>query len=210
EAASSKSSEALISDVPTLNVSKGKGKGVLKAREAACMYEESDLLCHEEQLTDVETDSESDSYGECHNPRKQGSKVCRSADVLMSSPRSHKEQDSSEKHLNAKRAAVLREELRESSVAKEDQCVQSAKISRSANSKNYSYIYGKPQTKLACHLKTHKGEVEVAQAFSLPVHSKERKALLQKLRNKGNYQHNTDVLQYGEGALKMKRAPKRE
>nr|XP_023660035.1 uncharacterized protein LOC111839935 [Paramormyrops kingsleyae] len=210
EAASSKISEALRSDVPTLNVSKGKGKGVLKAREAACMYEESDLLCHEEQLTDVETDSESDSYGECHNPRKQGSKVCRSADVLMSSTRSHKEHDSSEKHLNAKRGAVLREELRESSVAEEDQCVPSAKISCSANSKNYCYICGKPQTKLARHLKTHKGEVEVAQALSLPVHSKERKALLQKLRNKGNYQHNTDVLQYGEGALKMKRAPKRE
>lgn len=131
EAASSKNSEALRSDVPTLNVSKGKGKGVVKAREAACMYEETGLHCHE-QLSDVETDSESDNHGEYHNPRQQGSKVCRSADVLMSSPRSHKEQDSSEKHLNAERAAVLRGELRESNMA-EDQCVQSDKISCSAN-----------------------------------------------------------------------------
>ncbi len=53
-------------------------------------------------------------------------------------------------------------------------------------------------------------KLEVAQALSLPVHSKERKAMLQKLRNKGNFQHNTDVLQCGEGALKIKRAPKRK
>ncbi|KAK2905452.1 hypothetical protein Q8A67_007251 [Cirrhinus molitorella] len=76
KAASYKSSEAFRSDVPAPNVSKGKGKGVLKAREAACMYEESDLLCNEEQLIDVETDSDSDINGEGHNPRKQGSEVC--------------------------------------------------------------------------------------------------------------------------------------
>ncbi len=89
-------------------------------------------------------------------------------------------------------------------MAEEDQCVQSAKISCSANSKNYCYICGKPQSKLARHLNTHKDEVEVAQVLSLLVHSKERKAMLQKLRNKGNFQHNTDVLQCGEGALKIK------
>ncbi len=133
--------------------------------------------------------------------------VRRSTDVHIS-PQSHNRKDRSEKHLNAKGTATLREEERESSVAEEDQCVQSAKISCSANSKNYCYICGKPQSKLARHLKTHKDEVEVAQALSLPVHSKERKAMLQKLRNKGNFQYNTDVLQCGEGALKIKRAPK--
>ncbi|KAI2653274.1 Transmembrane protein 68 [Labeo rohita] len=103
EAASSKIIEALRSDAPTPNISKGKGKGVLQAREAACMKSLTYFAMR------------SNSYGECHNPRKQCSEVCRSADVLMSSPRSHKEQDSSDKHLNAKRAAVLREELSESS-----------------------------------------------------------------------------------------------
>ncbi|XP_042610124.1 uncharacterized protein LOC109111517 isoform X7 [Cyprinus carpio] len=210
EAASSKFSEPLRSDVTALNVSKGKGKGVLKAMEAASVYDESDLLCHEEQLTDVETDSESDRFGERHLPRKQGSVVRRSTDVVMSSPQSHNRKDNSEKLLNAKSTVTLREEERESSVAEDDQCVQSAKISCTANSKNYCYICGKPQSKLARHLKTHMGEVEVVQALSLPVHSKERKAMLQKLRNKGNFQHNTDVLQCGEGALKIKRAPKRK
>lgn len=210
EAASSKFSEPLRSDVTALNVSKGKGKGVLKAMEAASVYDESDLLCHEEQLTDVETDSESDRFGERHLPRKQGSVVRRSTDVVMSSPQSHNRKDNSEKLLNAKSTVTLREEERESSVAEDEQCVQSAKISCTANSKNYCYICGKPQSKLARHLKTHMGEVEVVQALSLPVHSKERKAMLQKLRNKGNFQHNTDVLQCGEGALKIKRAPKRK
>ncbi len=158
EAASSKFSEPQRSDVTALNVSKGKGKGVLKAREAASVYDESDLLCHEEQLTDVETDSDSDRSGECHLPRKQGSVVRRSTDVLISPHQSHNRKDRSEKHLNAKSTATLREEERESSVAEEDQCVQSAKISCSANSKNYCYICGKPQSKLARHLKTHKDE----------------------------------------------------
>lgn len=83
------------------------------------------------------------------------------------------------------------------------------KILCSLNSKNNCYICRKPQSKLSHHLKTHMDEVEVGQALSLPVHSKEHKAMLQKLRNKGNYQHNTDVLQCGEGALKIKWAPER-
>ncbi|XDV16124.1 hypothetical protein PO909_015963 [Leuciscus waleckii] len=198
-AASSKFSEPRRSDETSLNLSEDKEKPILKARGAACVFEESGLFCHEEQLTDVEIDSESDRSGECHLPRKQDSEVRRSTD-----------EDSTEKLLNAKRAATLREEGRESSMAEADQCEQSANISCSANSKNYCYICGKPQSKLARHLKTHMSDVEVGEALSLPVHSKERKAMLQKLRNKGNYQHNTDVLQCGEGALKIKRAPKKE
>lgn len=60
----------------------------------------------------------------------------RSTDVV-SSPRSHSREDSTEKLLNAKRAATFREEEGESSVAEADQCEQSADISCSANSKNY-------------------------------------------------------------------------
>ena len=122
------------------------------------MFEESGLFCHEEQLTDVEIDSESDRSGECHLPRKQDSEVRSSTDVMLS-PRSHNREDSTEKLLNAKRAATLREEGRESSMAEADQCEQSANISCSANSKNYCYICGKPQSKLARHLKTHMFDV---------------------------------------------------
>ncbi|XDV25644.1 hypothetical protein PO909_029528 [Leuciscus waleckii] len=154
-AASSKFSEPRRSDETSLNLSEDKEKPILKARGAACVFEESGLFCHEEQLTDVEIDSESDRSGECHLPRKQDSEVRRSTD-----------EDSTEKLLNAKRAATLREEGRESSMAEADQCEQSANISCSANSKNYCYICGKPQSKLARHLKTHMSDVEVLAKIS--------------------------------------------
>ncbi|KPP58898.1 hypothetical protein Z043_123236 [Scleropages formosus] len=46
-------------------------------------------------------------------------------------------------------------------------------------------------------------EVQVGQALSLPLHSKERKAMLQKLRNKCNYEHNTSVLEWRRGTQRM-------
>ncbi|XP_044063230.1 uncharacterized protein LOC122881284 [Siniperca chuatsi] len=73
---------------------------------------------------------------------------------------------------------------------------------------NYCYVCGKPQSKISRHLKTHKTHAEIVHAFSLPEHSKERKILLEKMRNKGNFKHNTTVLQGGTGPLKAKRKPK--
>lgn len=67
------------------------------------------------------------------------------------------------------------------------------------------------QSKFARHLKTHeKKNVEVAQVLALPKDSKERKKMLNKLRNKGNHQHNTDVLTSGTGLLKVSREPKKK
>lgn len=74
--------------------------------------------------------------------------------------------------------------------------------------KNYCYVCGKPQSKISRHLKTHKTHAEIVQAFSLPEDSKERKILLEKMRNKGNFKHNISVLQDGTGSLKVKRKPK--
>ncbi|KAF0029360.1 hypothetical protein F2P81_018465 [Scophthalmus maximus] len=74
--------------------------------------------------------------------------------------------------------------------------------------KNYCYICGKPQSKISRHLRTHKTHAEVVRAFSLPEDSKERKTILEKMRNKGNFQHNTEVLQGGTGPVKVKRKPK--
>lgn len=74
--------------------------------------------------------------------------------------------------------------------------------------KNYCYVCGKPQSKISRHLKTHKTEAEIVYAFSLPEDSKESKILLEKMRNKGNFRHNSAVLQDGTGPLKVKRRPK--
>ncbi len=78
------------------------------------------------------------------------------------------------------------------------------------SNKNYCYVCGKPQSKISRHLKTHKTHAEIVHVFSLPEHSKERKILLEKMRNKGNFRHNTTVLQGGTGPLKVKRKPKAE
>ncbi|XP_048855405.1 uncharacterized protein LOC125739885 [Brienomyrus brachyistius] len=75
-------------------------------------------------------------------------------------------------------------------------------------SKNYCFLCGKPQSKIARHLKTHKTHSEIEHAFSFPAHSKERRLLLEKLRNKGNYQHNSDVLMNTTGSLKVRRKPR--
>ncbi|XP_041849327.1 uncharacterized protein LOC121645082 [Melanotaenia boesemani] len=72
--------------------------------------------------------------------------------------------------------------------------------------KNYCYVCKKPQSKIARHLKKHeKEEPDIAQAFLLPKNSKERKRFLEKLRNKGNYEHNQEVMKSKAGTLKVKR-----
>ncbi|KAK7877383.1 hypothetical protein WMY93_031899, partial [Mugilogobius chulae] len=72
---------------------------------------------------------------------------------------------------------------------------------------NFCFICGKGQKKISRHLKTHKTHVEVVQAFSL-TDDKERKKMIEKLRNKGNFLHNQAVLQTGKGHLKVKRQTK--
>ncbi|XP_063049874.1 uncharacterized protein LOC134444490 [Engraulis encrasicolus] len=75
---------------------------------------------------------------------------------------------------------------------------------------NYCFVCGKPQTKIARHLQTHLSEnAEIAQAFQAAKSSKERKILLEKLRNLGNFKHNTDVKTTGSGCLKVKRSSKK-
>lgn len=74
---------------------------------------------------------------------------------------------------------------------------------------NYCFICEKPQTKITRHLQTHVNEnAEIAQALQLPRSSKDRKVLLEKLRNLGNFKHNSDVKTTGSGCLKVKRSSK--
>ncbi|XP_060726763.1 uncharacterized protein LOC132846177 [Tachysurus vachellii] len=69
--------------------------------------------------------------------------------------------------------------------------------------KNYCFLCKKPQSKIARHFKKHKdSEREIAAAFLLPKH---RRRLLEKLRNRGNYEHNQEVMETKKGPLKVKR-----
>ncbi|XP_040909011.1 uncharacterized protein LOC121191726 isoform X2 [Toxotes jaculatrix] len=76
----------------------------------------------------------------------------------------------------------------------------------SCTNRNYCYVCGKAQSRISRHLITHKNEeAEIAEVFALPLNSKERKKLLEKLRNRGNYKHNQEVLKTRCGELKVKR-----
>lgn len=74
---------------------------------------------------------------------------------------------------------------------------------------NFCFVCQKPVFKIARHFRTHiKEDSDIAKALSLPVMSKTRKELLEKLRNRGNFMHNNEVLKNGSGSLKVKRKAK--
>ncbi|XP_072227139.1 uncharacterized protein [Leuresthes tenuis] len=78
----------------------------------------------------------------------------------------------------------------------------------SFTSRNYCYVCGKGVAKVARHFLKHiDEEPDIAEAFSLPKSSAQRKMVLDKLRNKGNYQHNQEVLKSNSGELKVRRRP---
>lgn len=66
----------------------------------------------------------------------------------------------------------------------------------------------KPQSKMTRHLiKKHNNEKEVALAMCLPLRSKERLQAFENLLRKGNYFHNIEVLEKGEGQIVTCRQP---
>lgn len=75
--------------------------------------------------------------------------------------------------------------------------------------KNYCFVCGVGVYKISRHFLRHADEEpDIAEAMALPKHSKERKKLLDVLRNRGNYKHNQEVLRNNSGELKMKRQPR--
>nr|XP_043869657.1 uncharacterized protein LOC122759139 isoform X1 [Solea senegalensis]XP_043891037.1 uncharacterized protein LOC122775268 isoform X2 [Solea senegalensis] len=67
---------------------------------------------------------------------------------------------------------------------------------------HYCVYCEKANMKIARHLeRKHSEETDVAHAFSFPARSKQRRILLESLRNKGNWQHNVKVLQDGQGEI---------
>ncbi|KAL7372217.1 hypothetical protein ABVT39_012227 [Epinephelus coioides] len=67
---------------------------------------------------------------------------------------------------------------------------------------HYCLYCKKANLKMARHLqRKHNDETDVAHAFSFPPGSKQRKTLLESLRNKGDWQHNLKVLEDGSGEI---------
>ncbi|KAF3860947.1 hypothetical protein F7725_001202 [Dissostichus mawsoni] len=82
--------------------------------------------------------------------------------------------------------------------------------SRKYNKKHYCYYCELQVQKISRHLvRKHKDKVEVAKAMSFPIKSKERRQQLDFIRNKGNFAHNSQVFEDGEGKLIPYKQPRR-
>lgn len=80
------------------------------------------------------------------------------------------------------------------------------KTAVSSGGQHFCFVCQKPVFKIARHFRTHiKKDSDIAKALSLPVRSKTRKEYLEKLRNRGNFMHNNEVLKNRSGSLKVKR-----
>ncbi|KAI4905088.1 hypothetical protein NFI96_016806, partial [Prochilodus magdalenae] len=80
-----------------------------------------------------------------------------------------------------------------------------------ATKQNFCFVCGKACSKISRHLKVHRQEnFEIASAFKLRKSSKERRHILEVLRNRGNYKHNNRVFSKGSGVIKAKRKPKED
>ncbi|KAK9976624.1 hypothetical protein ABG768_021829, partial [Culter alburnus] len=76
---------------------------------------------------------------------------------------------------------------------------------------HYCVFCEKAQLKIARHLqRKHSMERDVAYAFSFPVGSKQRKILIEGLRNKGDWQHNRMVFKEGNGEIVVWKRPSKK
>ncbi|KAI7789871.1 hypothetical protein IRJ41_021112, partial [Triplophysa rosa] len=81
-------------------------------------------------------------------------------------------------------------------------CTKQEDQKRVWDKKHYCLYCGKSQMKVSRHLERKHIEVrDVAYAFSFPLGSKQRKSLLEQLRNKGDFKHNRKVLEKGRGQI---------
>ncbi|XP_058231857.1 uncharacterized protein LOC131343978 [Hemibagrus wyckioides] len=88
---------------------------------------------------------------------------------------------------------------------------KTSKKPRVYDKKQYCLFCSKPLSKMARHLEqVHSTESEVAKALSFPKGSKERKNLLDHLRNRGNFAHNAEVVQSGKGDLVPCKKPRKD
>ncbi|XP_078513618.1 uncharacterized protein LOC144772856 isoform X2 [Lissotriton helveticus] len=79
---------------------------------------------------------------------------------------------------------------------------------RKYDKKHYCFYCEKGYTKIARHYEQmHLKETEVAKIFSYKSGSKERLGLLQRLRNQGDFQHNSKIYRTGDGQIVTKRQP---
>ena len=154
----------------------------------------------------------SDSGGSEYSPSQSESSGSDADDIL--SEETLRTDSSEEKPKRAGKCNIKKHRNRKTYVKrknKEDAKVKSVTVKmctkredgrRSWDKRHFCLYCGKPQAKVARHLETkHSAIKDVAYAFSFTAKSKERKVLLDQLRNKGDFKHNTKVLKKGKGQV---------
>ncbi|KAG7472086.1 hypothetical protein MATL_G00104710 [Megalops atlanticus] len=165
-------------------------------------------------IPDTTSESDSDAALKLDRTRKQKCLDMLDVSVSMSSPdyeTTTSDKITSDNH-NHTSQATTEEELPCSSQTINDGIVVSPyqmKGGKRVYSKRHYCLYCcKPYAKMARHLEhAHEDKSDVAKALSLPKGSKERKKVLDYIRNRGNFAHNAAVMESGKGELVPCRRP---
>ncbi|XP_070401383.1 uncharacterized protein [Nothobranchius furzeri] len=155
------------------------------------------------ETTDKETDEETDDGSDDRdpdyvpNPESEEEEISPSPMLLAASPSTPK---------------ILTEEhshLAENQKPSSDRISEKDDTKSLAKGQNFCFVCKQGHFKIARHFKTHeKEDRDIAKALSFPSGSKKRKELLEKLRNRGNFMYNSEILTKGKGSLKVKRSAK--
>lgn len=118
--------------------------------------------------------------------------------------------------MEKKDASVSNEEHASTSTERAKSSVLVSAVSKESGArkydqKHYGVYCGMIVQKMSRHLfRRHKNEIDVHKALRYPKNSKERWAQLDHIRNKGNYQHNRNVVKSQEGKLISAQQPRKE
>ncbi|XP_017285658.1 M-phase phosphoprotein 8 isoform X2 [Kryptolebias marmoratus] len=128
----------------------------------------------------------------------------KSATEVMVRTRSHRQRKSVEIR------QPTRSSLRMSKKMLETKATNSKKDKKEPSKKHFCLYCKKAFPQLAKHLENkHAEETDVAHAIHFPKGSKVRQTLLNEIRNKGDYEHNCQVLKSGEGEIVTKKQAKK-
>jgi hypothetical protein len=119
-----------------------------------------------------------------------------------------------EKHITKKEIKARGQNASENIKSPAEQSVFVSSVTRKQNEKrnwdkrHYCKYCHSSQSKISRHLeRAHADEIDVAAALCHPKGSKQRKAILERVRKMGDYEHNFDVLQNESGSLVTCRRP---
>ncbi|XP_023146045.2 uncharacterized protein LOC111581896 [Amphiprion ocellaris] len=174
-----------------------------------------------ESCDDSDPDYLPDSDGDCPDPPSK-TEDCSSDEISHGSPstptdetppRPGKKGGKSETSESKEESVTPTKKTRETSRKKLSETLimpcSNSKTQRVYDKKSYCLFCTKPVLKISRHLeRLHSDRAEVAAIFQYPKHSRERRKIVNKLMNQGNFEHNKIVLKTGKGQLVVRKRPK--